>query len=100
MRKLLYILSVLCTVSTFSIAQVNSMSLGKALSSSDIELDFNPGGKIWCTYTNNNGFHPYPGYIQEKDYVFQGNTYFIFSNIIDLLSNTEGGGAPLILLQY
>ena len=99
MRKLLYILSVLCTVSTFSIAQVNSMSLSKALSSSDIELDFNQDGKIWCSYANTNTF-PHPVYISEKDYVFQSNAYFIFSNIIDLLSNTEGGGAPLILLQY
>ena len=90
MRKLLYILTILCTVSTCSIVDTSAMSLSKALQSSDLELEFGKGGTIWCNYANESGF-PYPGYIKKSEYEYSGNTYFIFNNIIELFTNTKGG---------
>ena len=91
MRKLLYILSVLCSTYTYSIAQIEAMSLGKALSSSDLALEFGKGGTIWCEYANGSGF-PYPGYINKSEYEYSGNTYYLSINTTSILNNTCRGG--------
>ena len=91
MRKLLYILSILCTTYIYSIAQTDAMSLSKALQSSDLELDFGKGGTIWCNYANESGF-PYPGYINKSEYEYSGNTYYLNINTASILGNTCRGG--------
>ena len=77
----------------FSTVQVHSMSLNEALGSKNIALNFNSNGKISYTNTNNESTN----YINNNDYLFENNTYFIPSNILELLTNTKGGVTVVIL---
>ena len=91
MRKTLYISLLLCATGMYSIPHVEAMSLGEALSSSDLELEFGKGGTIWCEYANGSGF-PYPGFIDKKEYEYSGNTYYLNINTASILNNTCRGG--------
>ena len=95
MRKLLYILSILCTVSAFSIVDVDAMSLKDALQSKDISLDFNSSGSI-CYNNNDSGT---TGSINTEGYSFENNTntYFLLPTTLEELTNT-GGGITIIIL--
>ena len=87
-KKTLYIMAVL-----LSTVEVNAMSLKDALQSSNLSLDFDRGGTIWCGYTNTNNRVPDPVHVNKKDYLFDNNTYFIPSNTLPIVTNTEGGGS-------
>ena len=73
----------------FSTVQVNSMSLNEALGSKNIELNFNSSGKISYTNTSNETTSS----INNKDYLFENNTYFLHSNTLPIVTNTVGGGS-------
>ena len=76
-----------------STVEVNAMSLKDALQSKELSLDFDRGGTIWCGYTNTNNRVPDPVHVNKKDYLFDNNTYFIPSNTLPIVTNTEGGGS-------
>ena len=86
-KKSLYIMAVL-----LSTVEVNAMSLKDALQSKELSLDFDRGGTIWCGYINTNNRVPDPVHVNKKDYLFDNNTYFIPSNTLPIVTNTEGGG--------
>ena len=90
MKKSLLFLAIF-SIATFSNIEVKATSLNDLFLSEDVKVTFDDGTIHY------NGANVENGSVNDTDYIYKDNTYFIDMNIIPNLGNTRNNNAKYIL---